>query len=124
MRRDTTHLDLYNVTTVSNNSYFCIIIQQLLISVLISVLEWTCIILLLALIYISISFTASVIFLYSIIYSNNLFSEYTPEMVNLKCKSGNSVSSTTKCLYNIDKYGYMTGCRDATHLEDCGRLCL
>ncbi|KAL4225125.1 G-protein coupled receptor [Mactra antiquata] len=37
----------------------------------------------------------------------------------IKCNTGSVVPLHHRCLYNIDKYGYATGCRDNTHLLNC-----
>lgn len=36
-----------------------------------------------------------------------------------QCTSGNLISRDLRCLYEIDRYGYQTGCRDVSHLIDC-----
>lgn len=36
-----------------------------------------------------------------------------------KCTSGNMIDKNLRCLYEIDRYGYQTGCRDVSHLIDC-----
>ncbi|XP_072021058.1 uncharacterized protein [Amphiura filiformis] len=38
----------------------------------------------------------------------------------LSCKNGACVDPQYQCVYNKDRYGFMQGCRDATHLENCG----
>ncbi len=40
----------------------------------------------------------------------------------MKCKNGACLEETQRCLYGKDKYGFPIGCRDATHLQDCGKL--
>ncbi len=37
-----------------------------------------------------------------------------------QCKNGQSYKYDEQCLLNIDRYGFMSTCRDATHLEHCG----
>ncbi|XP_038077816.1 G-protein coupled receptor GRL101-like isoform X2 [Patiria miniata] len=44
----------------------------------------------------------------------------TCETNEIQCKSGLCVSEQHRCIYDIDKYGYVTGCPDVTHLGDCG----
>lgn len=36
-----------------------------------------------------------------------------------KCKSGNMIDDSLRCLYEFDKYGYQIGCRDVSHLIGC-----
>ena len=43
-------------------------------------------------------------------------------MVFLQCQNGQSYTEADRCLYNQDPYGALTGCRDATHLQNCGKL--
>ena len=38
----------------------------------------------------------------------------------LQCHNGACYSPTDVCQYGFDKYGFPTGCRDATHLQNCG----
>ncbi|XP_045177196.2 G-protein coupled receptor GRL101-like, partial [Mercenaria mercenaria] len=37
----------------------------------------------------------------------------------IKCNNGKVVPADTRCIYNVDRYGSVTGCRDNTHLLDC-----
>ena len=48
------------------------------------------------------------------VYSDNYICDY------LSCKNGACVPLDHRCMFTIDKYGFMTGCRDATHLAKCG----
>ena len=36
------------------------------------------------------------------------------------CKDGTFVSNSVKCIMDRDPYGEPSGCRDASHLQDCG----
>lgn len=36
-----------------------------------------------------------------------------------RCTSGNMIDQSWRCLYEYDKYGYQSGCRDVSHLLDC-----
>ena len=40
----------------------------------------------------------------------------------IRCKNGACVDQEFRCLYDEDVYGLLTGCRDASHLENCGKL--
>ncbi|GFS31694.1 uncharacterized protein NPIL_75061 [Nephila pilipes] len=40
----------------------------------------------------------------------------------MKCNTGHYVSNTYRCRYEFDPYGYHLGCRDVTHLRQCGKL--
>ncbi|XP_045177075.2 G-protein coupled receptor GRL101-like [Mercenaria mercenaria] len=37
----------------------------------------------------------------------------------IKCNNGKVVPADTRCIYNVDRYGSATGCRDNTHLLNC-----
>lgn len=37
------------------------------------------------------------------------------------CKNGQCIESAELCLMEYDKYGIINGCRDVTHLQDCGK---
>ncbi|XP_041482732.1 uncharacterized protein LOC121429653 isoform X2 [Lytechinus variegatus] len=39
---------------------------------------------------------------------------------NITCSNIACAPQATRCLYELDKYGFFTGCRDVTHLRDCG----
>ena len=39
----------------------------------------------------------------------------------LMCGNGFSASSDTRCLYKIDKFGHIVGCRSLMHLQKCGK---
>ena len=36
------------------------------------------------------------------------------------CENGEQVLSKYRCLFEFDKYNRQNGCRDMTHLKDCG----
>ncbi|XP_072037031.1 uncharacterized protein [Amphiura filiformis] len=38
----------------------------------------------------------------------------------IQCRNGVCTDSSYRCLYGFDKYGWTIGCRDQTHLLDCG----
>lgn len=40
----------------------------------------------------------------------------------MRCKNGQTVNPSVTCMYDIDIYGYVTGCRDASHLESCSKF--
>ena len=37
-----------------------------------------------------------------------------------QCQSGLCIASKHWCLYDLDQFGYRVGCRDGSHLRDCG----
>ncbi|XP_063960931.1 G-protein coupled receptor GRL101-like [Lytechinus pictus] len=37
----------------------------------------------------------------------------------LQCDNGKCVDLKTKCLYDVDRLGFIIGCRDVSHLQDC-----
>ena len=39
----------------------------------------------------------------------------------IQCKNGVCTDSSNRCLYETDKYGWTKGCRDMTHLQNCGK---
>ena len=39
----------------------------------------------------------------------------------IHCASGHVVSPSHRCISDLDQYGIPTGCRDMTHLQDCGK---
>ena len=41
---------------------------------------------------------------------------------DIVCKNGACADERYMCLNDKDKYGFLLGCRDATHLEDCGNV--
>eukprot|EP00057_Strongylocentrotus_purpuratus_P009970 XP_011664444.1 PREDICTED: low-density lipoprotein receptor-related protein 4-like [Strongylocentrotus purpuratus] len=40
----------------------------------------------------------------------------------ITCNNGACASHTTRCLHELDEYGFFTGCRDVTHLRACGNF--
>ena len=44
------------------------------------------------------------------------------ETDQIACKNGGCADSTQRCIYGYDVVGFPLGCRDATHLLDCGKL--
>ncbi|XP_030850189.1 G-protein coupled receptor GRL101-like [Strongylocentrotus purpuratus] len=41
---------------------------------------------------------------------------------DITCSNGACASHTTRCLHELDEYGFFTGCRDVTHLRACGNF--
>ena len=41
---------------------------------------------------------------------------------HIRCNNGACVNATYNCMYGIDGYNFPIGCRDGTHLLDCGKL--
>ena len=42
----------------------------------------------------------------------------------MTCKNGACVDKAYRCLYGRDRYNFPIGCRDATHLANCGKVLL
>ena len=40
----------------------------------------------------------------------------------MTCENGERVPSKVRCLFEFDKYNLQKGCRDMTHLKDCGQI--
>eukprot|EP00057_Strongylocentrotus_purpuratus_P018616 XP_011673090.1 PREDICTED: uncharacterized protein LOC754864 [Strongylocentrotus purpuratus] len=40
----------------------------------------------------------------------------------LRCMNGENLDSRWRCLYDFDEYGLQQGCRDVTHLRNCGEI--
>ena len=38
------------------------------------------------------------------------------------CKNGKTIARSHRCLYNTNANGFLVGCRDASHLEQCGKF--
>ena len=51
--------------------------------------------------------------------ANHLASIDTLPSNLFRCKSGNTIDISQRCLFEFDKYGYQIGCRDVSHLVDC-----
>ena len=47
--------------------------------------------------------------------------EYSITEAALHCKNGAMHHASDRCLYDVDDFRILKGCRDATHLENCGR---
>ena len=39
---------------------------------------------------------------------------------DFRCKDGATVPGSLRCIMDIDIYGDLSGCRDMSHLEQCG----
>ena len=39
----------------------------------------------------------------------------------LACGNGISTSQSNKCLYKLDEFGHIKGCRSLKHLQNCGK---
>ena len=50
------------------------------------------------------------------------FAGYDVEEVYYLCKNGKSYHSAERCLYDIDEFGVLKTCRDASHLKSCGNV--
>ena len=48
---------------------------------------------------------------------------YDVDEVSFLCKNGKSYNASDHCLYDTDAFGIMKPCRDATHLQNCGKSC-
>ena len=48
------------------------------------------------------------------------FIEYDPKDAKFHCNNGASISSKQLCLYDRDFHGVLLGCRDGSHLQECG----
>ena len=44
-----------------------------------------------------------------------------PENHNIGCGHGVTVPKDTRCLYNLDEFWNIIGCRNLAHLQDCGK---
>lgn len=61
-----------------------------------------------------------------------LFSEVSEQRISktcdhcdmILCNNGHYANISVKCIYDMDEYGYIIGCRDVTHLRDCGNIIL
>ena len=49
-----------------------------------------------------------------------LFSDFKNETHGIACGYGFTASRSTKCLYKLDQYGHIEGCRSLQHLQNCG----
>ena len=43
---------------------------------------------------------------------------------HLRCNNTACYDSKYQCIYGFSRYGYPLGCRDATHLADCGKVAM
>ena len=48
------------------------------------------------------------------------FSDFKTETHGIACGYGFTASRSTKCLYKLDQYGHIEGCRSLQHLQNCG----
>ena len=39
----------------------------------------------------------------------------------IMCNNGVCANGSSKCIYDTNQRGYITGCRDVTHLRSCGK---
>lgn len=49
-----------------------------------------------------------------------LIAETDAVNVDFLCRSGKIVPIAQRCILDYDVYGDVTGCRDLSHLDDCG----
>ena len=50
-----------------------------------------------------------------------LFAEFPRIVPDIPCGHGFSVPKSLKCLYDLDEYQHIKGCRSLAHLQDCGK---
>ncbi|XP_063962020.1 uncharacterized protein LOC129270546 [Lytechinus pictus] len=48
--------------------------------------------------------------------------EYNNNLDTPRCLNGEMLNPKWRCLYDFDEYGLQQGCRDVTHLRDCGEI--
>ena len=51
-----------------------------------------------------------------------LFTEFTKTQSGLPCGHGFTTPKYNKCIYKLDEYGHIEGCRSLQHLQICGKL--
>ena len=49
------------------------------------------------------------------------FTEFGTAETGLACGHGFTTSNDNKCIYSLDMYGHIKGCRSLQHLQDCGK---
>ena len=50
--------------------------------------------------------------------------EFEPIVPRIACGFGFDTSEDTRCLYNLEIYGNIIGCRSLQHLQNCGKFAL
>ena len=50
------------------------------------------------------------------------FTEFTKSQSGLPCGHGFTTPKYNKCIYKLDEYGHIEGCRSLQHLQSCGKL--
>ena len=48
-------------------------------------------------------------------------SDFDTSSPKLACGNGISTSQSNKCLYQLDEFGHIIGCRSLKHLQNCGK---
>ena len=48
-------------------------------------------------------------------------SDFDSSSPKLACGNGISTSQSNKCLYKLDEFGHIKGCRSLQHLQNCGK---
>ena len=62
------------------------------------------------------------ILLYITIIFCKLFLDYAPENKTIPCGYGFTAPSEIRCLYRLNQYNTIEGCRSLEHLQNCGMI--
>ena len=54
------------------------------------------------------------------IFFNVYISDFVPLDIGIACRNGLTTSQENRCLYALDQYNHIVGCRSLEHLQDCG----